>query len=609
LSIQLLFDNDPYSKIYGDKYINKMNYLVKVITEYKNGSDCFHVLNFEAGLGKSFTVDRLMINLINYHFSENDQRFLIVKKFNSESDESVKYLINESVFPEGFALALTHENWSHYRFRSNEIQRFRIIYISHQRYIKLCEDDKAREMLCKGRDTLIIDEKVAFPVYTYNDKRFTTIFNIIPNGLRNKMLLACSPLNEFIEYQRSIKNTTRVFAHTFRLKKAEKEVLKQFSRDIHNAITNNTIPYENRNIIEGFVKELHFFYSNQCVYNSNNISTSNPLHRHWGLENNIILDASAGIDGTYQSNKTTIAFGKRKIKRFNVISQSRIIDHQDCTFNIIKFNSSKSKINEVSNKYFDEITSKILEHKKDNDKVLIVGHKDYAKKVLNILNEIGFHDVWVDKMDKENDEDYEGQSIAIGWYGNLIGKNWAADFTQVWLISTPNIPLEQYLVHYVHYSDDKVGNKSTVVHRGRFKNTYFNEIQTGYIASEMYQSLKRIQRNPQPKGEFFIVCEDETVIQKVLSQIKNANNIIEHELDFVKEEVESKVKEKHKNKKPDQVDMFIQYILSERKGMYKKSEIATKLQISKINRIISDTRVKPLLNKRIRIHTRNIEVI
>ncbi|MBU7593236.1 hypothetical protein FVO58_11930 [Metabacillus halosaccharovorans] len=65
MSIQLSF-KDQYSEVYGKTYIDKMNYLVNVITEYKTCRDKFNVFIFETGLGKSFTVDRVLSEIINW---------------------------------------------------------------------------------------------------------------------------------------------------------------------------------------------------------------------------------------------------------------------------------------------------------------------------------------------------------------------------------------------------------------------------------------------------------------------------------------------------------------------------------------------------------------
>jgi hypothetical protein len=64
-----------------------------------------------------------------------------------------------------------------------------------------------------------------------------------------------------------------------------------------------------------------------------NISETNPFHQHWGLNNNIILDASADLDGVYKLNPN----------KFRIMNQGTIVDHSKCRFNIYNFNSSKSR--------------------------------------------------------------------------------------------------------------------------------------------------------------------------------------------------------------------------------------------------------------------------
>jgi len=593
MTVDLTFKNDKYAEVYDKEYTDKMNYLAKVIMEYETGENEFNVFNFEAGLGKSYTVDKVLSDcVIDWDIKK---KFLIVKRFNEESVKSLEFIEHDFVQN---SIAITYENWKEWQCKLEDLQWQKVIFISHQRYIALCEDDAMREVFSKNRDVLIIDEKVNFPVYTFNDNRYIEIFGILPNGLRDSLAKVCKPLNEFIEMQKTLKNTNKIIPNKFNIHPL---TLRNFINEVQVAIDNYTIQdLDKRLTIINFVKELEFFYSSQCIYNSGNISTYNPKHRHWGLKNNIILDASAGIDGVYSCNPN----------KYSLVKQSRIIDHKDCRFNVIKFNSSKTKVNTYSEQYFKEMAERIVATKKADDFILIVGHKDFAKRIHEQLIQIyDENSIWIDKRDKKNDPDYADQPIAISWYGNLIGKNWAEGFTQCWLVSTPNIPLEQYLIHFLHYSDDKIGNKSTKVHRGRYRNHFFNDIQRGYIASEMYQSLKRIQRNPMPKGEFFITVEDEEIIEMVLSQIKNAEVSDEIELEFMKKIREEKEKQKQENKQPDQVDRFIEYIMKLGKGRYKKSEIASELKISKINRVLSDVRTKSLLHKKLEIHNRYIEIL
>lgn len=588
MGINIEFKNDPYAEMYGLVYTDKMNYLAKVITDYQTEQNQFNVLNFEAG-------DQIIYECVNDW--NNKSKFLIVKRFNDEADKSLEVI--ESGFTKDAAVAINAENWSkEWKGNLDTLKRKKVIFISHQRYIDLCVDDTMRKVFSEDRDILIIDEKINFPVFTYNDKYYTKIIAILPNSIRNELMKVCKPLNNTLAKMEANKRTNQCVRIEAGIHPA---TLENFKKLIEVNMENYTIRgQDDRKIIETFMEGLELWYSKQSIYNAGNISTNNPKHKHkhWGLNNNIILDASAAIDGVYKINP----------EKYRLIPQIRVVDHSNCAFHMINFNSSKTKIKEYRQDYYSEIIQKINNYRKVEDKTLIVCHKDNVETIRkHLIKVIPVQEVWVDKVDKTNDLSYSNQSIAIAWYGNLIGKNEFKDFTQVWILGTPNIPHEQYLVHYLQYSDKYFGNRSIDVVKGRFKNDQFRTVQVGYVASEIYQSIKRIQRNVNPKGEFFIVNNDEEILSMVLSQIKGAKLSDKPiELMFIKEKEE----EKKSNKKPGQVQQFIDYILSQPKGIYPKSEITKNLRISKINRVLLDARVKALLpnvTKQIQVHNKTIE--
>ena len=594
--IQLDFSNNQYAQVYGEKYTKKINYLADVITRESSNPNKFYVFDFEPALGKSYYTNLILQQVYN---GFNTKKFLVVKRFNEDAQNTLDII--ESGFRTGDAIAITSQNWQKWRCNLDKLSQMKIIIISHVRYIMLCEDEKTRQYFTKERDTLIIDEKINFPIYTFNDEKYKEIHNILPHSLRNELSKICQPLFNILSEMKLEKRYNKCVKVKPQI---HYKIYQAFKRQVEATLENKTIEnLKSRQKVKEFITTLDLLYGqikvngkikNQCIYNGGNISTHHPLHEHWGLQNNIILDASASLDGVYKVNPD----------KFQIIRQSRIIDHSESEFYRINFNSSKSKIKEYSDQYFNEIITKIKEYKQENDKVLIVCHKEYTNKLQKLLSQ-QFDDFWIDKKD-DDDPDYNSQSIAVSWYGNLIGKNWASDFTQVWLISTPNIPIEHYLIHYLHYTDDTLGNKSLDIYKGRFKNSIFNDIQTGYIAAEMYQSLKRIQRNPKPKGKFFIVMNDEEIFENIMKQMDKAKLTKVIELGIVQKENENN--ENH----VDQVDQFIQYILNKPKGTYPKKEIKRETGIKNLGRVLADARVVALypsnMNKIIN-HYNYIEVL
>jgi hypothetical protein len=592
-SNSIIQKNDMLAQIYGETYIKKITYLQRAINEYTTSEDRFNVLNFEAGLGKSYYTDLIIEDHIRSNWFSR-KKYLIVKKFNDESEKSAETI--ESGWVKDVTVAITAESWKEWKLKLDDLKQLKVIIISHQRYIDLCLDDEIRQVFTEGRHTLIVDEKILFPIYSYNDDLHSTVRSILPVSLRKMYDGVCDRLDKELS---KIKENDNINACIRVKPKIAEKKLEKFLSLIEVNLENYTIVGdENRSKVRYFVEGLKLWYSSYCVANAGNISTFNPKHKHWGLQNNIILDASASIDGVYQVNQ----------ERYNVIKQTRIIDHSDCEFIHINFNSAKWKINENSNKYFNEMTRRIFQANSEGERTLIVTHKDKAELVKKKLIKLaGVQNVWLDRVDKVNDMDYDGQPFAVAWYGNLIGKNHYEEFNNVWFISTPNIPLEQYLIHYMQYAHKTLGNKGIDVFKGRFKNDDFKSVQVGYIAAEMYQSLKRIQRVPKPKGKFYIVNRDLEVVNMVLNQIKGASiTKIVDELDFVKKQKE----EKEKEKKRDQVEQFRDYVKKLEKGKYAKQDISKTLKISKLSRILEDSRVRELLPTHagiIRLHKHHIE--
>lgn len=599
---ELKFTNDIYADTYGKDYTDKIKYLQRAILEYYTDENQFNVINLEAGLGKSFYTDLILeLFLLEWEKDKWESKFLIVKRFNSEIEKSVasfdetlklfsepkqvfgvpkEKLFKKKHIP--LVLGITAENWKNeWKNRINDLKKVKIIYISHQRYIGLCKDEDVRKAFTEGRDTLIIDEKVLFPIQTFNDGRYTKVWSALPTTLRPEFEKVCKKLNDFLAKMAAEKKTNECVRFEMSLHPA---TLKNFKELVVS--NDDNIEKKNKNMVYDFLDGLDVWYGTKCIYNAGNISGFDRNYKYWGLNNNIILDASARIDG----------YAKVNSSKFNLIRQNRIIDHSNSKFYHIKFNSSKTSMKQNEKEFFPEIVQKVVERKKKDDKTLIVCHKDNADKIKKLLlKHVDVADVWMDKKE-EDDPEYNDQSIAISWYGNLIGKNTFKKFTQVWLIGTPNIPQEQYLLMWMMHTEKELGNRSIEIIRkkcpeqGMFKNDEFRAIQKGYIASEFYQSIKRIQRNHMPKGEFYIVCKNDELVETVISEMTGAKLEADKiEMDFIQEQEE----QKQANKKPNQADILHDYLLKHKKGTeLKKKDISYALKISKLNRVILDDKIR-----------------
>ncbi|AIF45404.1 hypothetical protein [Virgibacillus sp. SK37] len=584
--------NDALHNVYSDTYTKKIQYLEKIITTYETESDIFNVLDFEAGFGKSRYSDLIIKRYIEENAFANHRKFLVVKRFNSEAEKSAA-TINELNWISGnVAVAITAENWkSHWKLNANRLKDVPVLFISHQRYIDLCLDDKMRKIFTEGRHTLIVDEKVNFPIYTYSDRLYSVVREVIPFRYRTLYDDVCCCFQSYLANKEEKQETNTIDRVRFKVDKTKLDDLLKIINEL--LVKKEVKGSQQRELLKQMYYGLPVWLSQMCIYNSRKIVTNNPKHQHWGLNNNIILDATASLDGVYYMNND----------KYRLIKQGRMIDHNKSTFTPIIYNSSKSNVLKDKEVFFEEMAKKINASHNINDKTLIVTHKDYAMEIKEkLLKYVDGSLIWNDKFN-DNDPDYNNEKFAIAWYGNLIGKNTFNKFDNVWLLTKPNIPISNYLVHYMQYSQKSLGNKSLALEKGKFKNPLFNLVQKGYIASETYQSLKRIQRVAEPKGRFYIVNNDIDLVRSVIGQINDA--ILEEpiELDFIKERKQTKNKSK--------CDKVCEYIFSCNKKEIAKSDLKRSFDIKNFTHEIAKKQRFSRLEEegKIKVLTRKILVL
>ncbi|ARU61963.1 hypothetical protein CBW65_13835 [Tumebacillus avium] len=492
------FTNDEYALEYGSAYVAKMQYLEHVMLNYETGTECFNVLNFEGGLGKSLHILRVLDRYLSQ--DESKMNFLIVKKFNKEIERSANYLTGRGHFS---VVGLTSENWtSEWAKKPASLKNVRVLFISHERYVKLCLSDDRKHFM-EGRHVLIIDEKVVFPIHTFNKAKYDKIRAYFPRPLQKEYDKVCDPLLHWLDKLEDQKNQcARVKANI------HPATISNFKSIVEPYLSSLAI--KERQEVDHFLQGIDIWYGTKCAFNSGNISGSDQRYKHWGMQNNIILDASANIDGVYKLDKN----------KFRIINQGNVVDHSNCVFNIYQFNSSKSNIRKNQEHMLAEVAQKIQLNLQAEDRILLICHKENAEKLNRYLHEVRLDDVLVHEKEKE----YWGEQIVINWYGNLVGKNDYSLFNKCWLIGTPNLPFEHYLLQYLQYSNIDWGKKGMALHAGRFTNDTFHSVQLGFVSAEIYQALKRIQRVSVPHGEFNLVLSNDEIVTKVLSSFKNSTN-------------------------------------------------------------------------------------
>ncbi|WP_415803220.1 hypothetical protein, partial [Cytobacillus oceanisediminis] len=236
----------------------------------------------------------------------------------------------------------------------------------------------------------------------------------------------------------------------------------------------------------------------------------------------------------------------------------------------VNFNSGKQSINKNKENFFKSISSLITRNKQNEDKVLIVCLKSHIYELQTALEREGMLSIGLG-------DDYKNEKVAINWFGNLIGKNNYKDFSQCWIIGTPNIPIEAHLINYLQNSISGAKIEGPVhIKKGRFKEDKYKLLQVSHLACEIYQSIKRIQRNIMPNAKYYIVNSDEEVFQLATNKMKNLKIGKIVELGIQKDDKRKKTKE-------NKVLNLVNYIKNLTPGVYPKKQVREVLNLSSNN--------------------------
>jgi hypothetical protein len=232
------------------------------------------------------------------------------------------------------------------------------------------------------------------------------------------------------------------------------------------------------------------FYRQTCVVEGNIIYCFNLDYNYWLLNNNIMLDGSGNLNMAYKLNKDI----------FQLQKQTKVLDHSKWKFYIMKANSTLSGKKRALNFY--DVVNQMLD-KEGLDRTLYIGN----------INDEG-----------NVEADYKNH------IGNITGSNEYMDLQNVVIGHNPNVPFRLYILEYIYFSEKRftnrnswdgcnIGSKDEKVYR--FKESQFEEYRQCRNANEIYQAIKRINRNMSKESNVFILNNDTEMIDRILKMFKN----------------------------------------------------------------------------------------
>lgn len=587
-------DNSSMNFRKHPEYKKQMKHLAELITEGQTGKGKFIALGVEAGVGKSRETDKAIARYLN-NVPEWDRKFLLVKRYKEDVYESAKR-INTMCQNHHVAIGITEDEWA--KFLNDQdfsrIEMYQVVIITHARYRGLSQtsQDYFRAFFEKDRHTLVIDEQLEVPVFSFSKKTFGEILACLSYDFKDILDLLCEPLHRELE-------GLMQGQHGNRLVKVNPEVDEQLIREFENRVNSHHFwNREDRNKVKLFIDFLYNLNTTTCLYNhayggrGGRISSLCLGLDRWTLQNNIILDANVGIDKRY-----------KYAKDMQADVQPKFVDHNRFTFNHVNFNSSRTnKFYAVD--FYPKVINMIVSKKSKEDKALIVTHKIDEGNVVKELEKQGF------KLDNNR----IGKDISVAHFGEIIGKNRWREFNQVWVIASPNIPMEVYALNWCFFAQRRIGMENLLLKRPDgsfgFRNDKFEDVRIGYLVSEIYQAIKRIDREVRKDSQIYVATDNKEVVASVMNQLKNVRVGEVIELDVTYKNDQEKGEPRRRGRKSNRVEEMKSLILNElQPGEYYKSQLYSRLgwePNGQTGRIWSEPEIKALEPRIISIERQKI---
>lgn len=444
----------------------------------------FYVFDYEASSGKSTNTFKYLGEMTK----KQPYRVLYVQRFLKDDElGNTVATINEHA-GRRVAESFTGKDAKRLK-RGIKAKEAPILCVTYKMYISFCKGNY--EEFWKDRNILIIDEYPDFlervtlskeeigymwmMEYLYNDEFIKTLVYKLRKRLmdteikskvdkRNELILIEFGDREFVQLRDRISSLIETVSG-----KKEKEILGK----IEQVLTNG------------------------CYFHEGSFHTFNNKIQMLLLDNNIILDAN-GFDYRYTLSK-----------KFQVKQQPKIYDYTQSTLNHIEIKTSKKELTSQINlpeKIFHTILPEQM------GKTLFISDKENKAEIEEKLTEYLLNRYAIEKVKTLMIEKFK-----TDYFGNIIGVNSYRDFENVVIMKTPNFDYLTYALTYMYYrrnDQQSVGNVPV------FQHEEVEKIRKTVIAGEIYQAIKRVNRDNSRVSNMYVLTDNQEVVDLVLAQLQ-----------------------------------------------------------------------------------------
>jgi hypothetical protein len=444
-----------------------------------NNKSYFKVIDLECGTGKSISAEEAL--------ATTTKKVLFVRERTEDCDNSAKRI--NDLAKKIIAKSIHSKNT---KAITEDLLDFPVIVITHEKYKELSINPKAQKLFSKGRNILIIDEflNMAKGNELFINKEFINSFETLL-GNRTLRDLFAELLAEIEDYLLLPREKNSFFNSKTDIKIIDKKISK-LKTLIRSSLTKGyckSINYTKNELCKK-IDNIKNFYKQTCVVEGNTMYCVNLDYQYWFLDNNIILDGSGNLNMAYKLNPET----------FHLQKQAKVLNYSKWDFEIMKTNSTSTGKRRALNFYF---------------------------VINNIINDLGVDNtLYIGNIDDEKSV----TANYINHFGNVTGSNEYMDLQNILIGHNPNIPFRMYILEYIYFSKIKYTNTNSwdgIVSGAndekvyRFKEKQFEEYRQCRNANEIYQAIKRINRNMSQESKVIILNNDIKMINRIMKMFKN----------------------------------------------------------------------------------------
>lgn len=506
-------------------YTEKLLYRYNIIS--KPPIPNFKLFSCECGVGKTYIVMSKVIEFLEKYssnvYDEFNKGMLFVMQNIETLDfykKRLRYLLN-NVYADYIDSSMEDVEINY------KLQTYPIIFITHQKYKALAENEKERKRFSNNRKLLIIDEFINLCDIVYLDKvRLEKIrADLKYYSIQEKFDNCVIELREYFKFLQTNGKDKDSKLHIFNAQTKKEKIQKQIDeikQEIKNTFTQEekTEFYNanNKKSIFNILDEIIEYYNGTCILEKGKLYTPKRNVKYWYLEKNIMLDASAHLNYIYKL--------KKKMFKDMLEKNFQVLDHKNWTVELIEINTTTTSKNSYSN--FNAVILQILNKMSRGKTLVITQKKDCFNKDGVRINTI-----------------YD--NVYVNYFQNILGNNLYEDCQNVIIAHTFNLTEKQYILEFLYYSEKKLNSDEdikvkTYNRRRHFENKEIEKYKTRRIANEFYQAIKRVNRDMSKETRAVIITKDVEAVKLVCNMLKNCkfiNSTDDYKIEYNKDEIET----------------------------------------------------------------------